>query len=154
MFNLMYDWERRLDGRIGLSDDEGPTQKMGGVCKNANIPIWFRVDQQPGAALPAFAEVLDKKRTTVLGREMAYIDVGQGRPVVFLHGNPASSYLWRNIIPYLTPHGRCIALDHIGMGKSDKPDIEYGFNNSYESKVVSSARKKRRSKRNSSQAIS
>ena len=46
---------------------------------------------------------------------------------MFLHGNPTSSYLWRNIIPYVTPFGRCIALDLIGMGKSDKPDIDYRF---------------------------
>jgi haloalkane dehalogenase len=48
-------------------------------------------------------------------------------PSLFLHGNPTSSYLWRNIIPYLVPHGRCIAPDLIGMGKSDKPDLSYRF---------------------------
>ena len=46
---------------------------------------------------------------------------------LFLHGNPTSSYLWRNIIPYLKNYGRCIAPDLIGFGKSDKPDIEYSF---------------------------
>ena len=56
-----------------------------------------------------------------------YIDEGSGDPILFLHGNPTSSYLWRNIIPYLVPHGRCIALDLIGMGKSDKPDLDYRF---------------------------
>lgn len=61
----------------------------------------------------------------VLGSRMHYIDEGQGDPIVFLHGNPTSSYLWRNIIPYLTPHARCIAPDLIGMGRSDKPDIGY-----------------------------
>ncbi|HZC50846.1 MAG TPA: alpha/beta fold hydrolase [Nitrososphaeraceae archaeon] len=45
--------------------------------------------------------------------------------MLFLHGNPTSSYLWRNIISYLKSKGRCIAPDLIGMGKSDKPDIEY-----------------------------
>ena len=58
---------------------------------------------------------------------MHYIETGTGDPVLFLHGNPTSSYLWRNIIPYVSPLGRCIALDLIGMGKSDKPDIEYRF---------------------------
>jgi len=63
----------------------------------------------------------------VLGSRMHYVDEGSGRPVLFLHGNPTSSYLWRNIIPYLSTSSRCIAPDLIGMGKSDKPDIEYRF---------------------------
>jgi haloalkane dehalogenase len=63
----------------------------------------------------------------VQGSTLHYIDEGSGDPILFLHGNPTSSYLWRNIIPYLTPLGRCIALDLIGMGKSGKPDIEYRF---------------------------
>jgi haloalkane dehalogenase len=61
-----------------------------------------------------------KKRQLVLGQEMAYVEVGNGDPIVFLHGNPTSSYLWRNIIPYLEDLGRCIAPDLIGMGNSDK----------------------------------
>ena len=56
-----------------------------------------------------------------------YIDEGEGDPILFLHGNPTSNYLWRNIIPYLVPYGRCIAPDLIGMGKSDKPDLGYRF---------------------------
>jgi haloalkane dehalogenase len=63
----------------------------------------------------------------VRGSQMHYVDEGEGDPIVFLHGNPTSCYLWRNIIPYLVPQGRCIAPDLIGMGKSDKPDIEYRF---------------------------
>ena len=63
----------------------------------------------------------------VMGSSMHYIDEGDGDPVLFLHGNPTSSYLWRNIIPYAVPYGRAIALDLIGMGKSDKPDIDYRF---------------------------
>jgi haloalkane dehalogenase len=61
-----------------------------------------------------------KKRQEVLGHEMAYVEVGSGDPIVFLHGNPTSSYLWRNIIPYVQKLGRCIAPDLIGMGASDK----------------------------------
>jgi haloalkane dehalogenase len=61
-----------------------------------------------------------KQRRRVLGSEMAYVDVGQGDPIVLLHGNPTSSYLWRNVLPYLQPLGRCIAPDLIGMGDSDK----------------------------------
>jgi len=68
----------------------------------------------------------------VRGSKIHYIDEGSGDPVLFLHGNPTYSYLWRNIIPYVAPVGRCIAMDLIGMGKSDKPDIEYWFSDHVE----------------------
>jgi haloalkane dehalogenase len=61
-----------------------------------------------------------KKTASVFGSQMAYVDVGSGDPIVFLHGNPTSSYLWRNVIPYLEGLGRCIAPDLIGMGDSEK----------------------------------
>lgn len=61
-----------------------------------------------------------KRYVGVSGQTMAYVEAGQGNPIVFLHGNPTSSYLWRNILPYLEPAGRCIAPDLIGMGDSDK----------------------------------
>jgi haloalkane dehalogenase len=68
-----------------------------------------------------------KQRRRVLGREMAYVEAGEGDPIVLLHGNPTSSYLWRNVIPHLQPRGRCIAPDLIGMGDSDKlPDSGLG----------------------------
>ncbi|MCH9039618.1 MAG: haloalkane dehalogenase [Chloroflexi bacterium] len=63
----------------------------------------------------------------VLGSKMHYVEEGEGDPILFLHGNPTSSYLWRNIIPHVTSLGRAVAPDLIGMGKSDKPDIEYRF---------------------------
>jgi len=63
----------------------------------------------------------------ILGSNIHYIESGKGDPIVFIHGNPTSSYLWRNIIPLVAPHGRAIALDLIGMGKSDKPDIGYTY---------------------------
>ncbi len=66
---------------------------------------------------------LPKKFTDVLGHKMAYSDVGTGRPVVFLHGNPASSFLWRNIIPFVSKTHRAIAPDLMGMGDSDKPKM-------------------------------
>jgi haloalkane dehalogenase len=69
----------------------------------------------------------ESKFLEVKGSKIHYIDEGEGDHILFLHGNPTSSYLWRNVIPYMTSLGRCIALDHIGMGKSDKPDIKYGF---------------------------
>ena len=63
----------------------------------------------------------------VLGSRMYYVDEGEGPPVLFLHGNPTSSYLWRNVIPHVSGVGRCIAPDLIGMGRSDKPDLDYRF---------------------------
>ncbi len=62
-----------------------------------------------------------------LGSKMHYIEQGSGDPVLFIHGMPTSSYLWRNIIPCLADKAHCIALDLIGMGHSDKPDIGYTF---------------------------
>ncbi len=69
-----------------------------------------------------------RKRIPVLDTEMAYVDVGQGDPIVFLHGNPTSSYLWRNLIPHLENSARCLAPDLIGMGSSGKSiDGSYRF---------------------------
>ena len=58
----------------------------------------------------------------VNGKRMAYVELGEGDPIVFQHGNPTSSYLWRNIMPHLAGQGRCLAIDLIGMGQSDKLD--------------------------------
>ena len=71
----------------------------------------------------------ESKFVEIHGSKIHYIEEGSGDPVLFLHGNPTSSYLWRNIIPHLTDQARCIAMDLIGMGKSDKPDLEYRFIN-------------------------
>ncbi len=65
-------------------------------------------------------ERYEKKRAEVLGTEIAYIDEGSGPPIVFQHGNPTSSYLWRNVMPHLEGMGRCIAMDLVGMGDSAK----------------------------------
>jgi len=73
----------------------------------------------------------ESKFVDVHGAKMHYIDVGEGDPILFLHGNPTSSYLWRNIIPHLSSQGRCIAPDLIGMGKSDHPDIPYRYDDHY-----------------------
>lgn len=70
----------------------------------------------PNNALPP------KKFTTINGKSMAYVEVGEGDPIVFLHGVPTSSYLWRNVMPHLEGKGRLIAPDLIGMGDSDKLD--------------------------------
>ncbi len=63
-----------------------------------------------------------KKFIEVGGKRMAYVEMGEGDPILFQHGNPTSSYLWRNIMPALASEGRCVAVDLIGMGDSDKLD--------------------------------
>ena len=80
------------------------------------------MSEEISAAFP-----FESKYVDVLGSKMHYAEEGDGDPIVFLHGNPTSSYLWRNVMPHLSAHGRAIAPDLIGMGKSDKPDLEYRF---------------------------
>ncbi len=71
-------------------------------------------------------EISYRKYLPILGTTMAYVDAGAGDPIVFLHGNPTPSYLWRNIIPHLLPFGRCLAPDYVGMGNSGPaPDGGY-----------------------------
>ncbi len=74
------------------------------------------------------ADLHPRRTVDVLDSEMTYVDTGEGDPVVFLHGNPTSSYLWRNVIPHLSGQARCLAPDLIGMGDSGKaPDGSYRF---------------------------
>ena len=67
----------------------------------------------------------EKSFVEVNGAQMAYVDEGDGPVVLFLHGNPTSSYIWRNVIPHVAADHRAIAVDLIGMGDSGKPDIDY-----------------------------
>ena len=82
----------------------------------------FRRDYNAGAvAAPvSAADFYERRREPVLDSFLAYVEVGVGAPIVFVHGNPTSSYLWRNIIPPLQGVGRCLAPDLIGMGRSGK----------------------------------
>ena len=84
-------------------------------------------NKEISAAFPFESKYID-----INGSKIHYIDEGEGDPILFLHGNPTSSYLWRNIIPYVQSQGRCIAPDLIGMGKSDKPDIGYTYEEHYD----------------------
>ena len=69
-----------------------------------------------------------RRRIAAGGTEISYVDTGDGDPIVFLHGNPTSSYLWRNVIPHLSPVGRCLAPDLMGMGESgSSPNGSYRF---------------------------
>ena len=74
------------------------------------------------------ADAYERHRITLLETEISYVDTGAGGPVVFLHGNPTSSYLWRNVIPHVEGLGRCLAPDLVGMGDSGAaPDGSYRF---------------------------
>ncbi|MBB6413428.1 haloalkane dehalogenase [Mesorhizobium sangaii] len=76
----------------------------------------------------AGSTALRREEIAVLDSTMSYVEAGAGGPtVLFLHGNPTSSYIWRNIIPHVAPLGRCIAPDLVGYGQSAKPDIDYRF---------------------------
>src|SRR5260221_13462480 len=91
----------------------GTLSREGGIMKSSMISA---EDPNP------------RRRVAVLDTDMAYVDVGSGDPIVFLHGNPTSSYLWRNIIPHLAGLGRCLAPDLVGMGDSGRtPDGSYRF---------------------------
>jgi haloalkane dehalogenase len=84
---------------------------------------------QTHTTIPAsVADRHPRRRVGVLGTSMAYVDTGRGAPVLFLHGNPTSSYVWRNVIPYLSDAYRCLAPDLLGMGASGPaPDGAYRF---------------------------
>ena len=74
------------------------------------------------------ADAYERHRIAFLETEISYVDTGAGEPVVFLHGNPTSSYLWRNVIPHVEGVGRCLAPDLVGMGDSGAaPDGSYRF---------------------------
>ena len=74
----------------------------------------------------------NKKYIDVLGKQIAYVEMGEGDPIIFQHGNPTSSYLWRNIMPQLQNLGRCIAMDLIGMGDSEKLEDKGNMTYSYD----------------------
>ena len=74
----------------------------------------------------------NKKYIDVLGKQIAYVEIGEGDPIIFQHGNPTSSYLWRNIMPQLHSLGRCIAMDLIGMGDSEKLEDKGNMTYSYD----------------------
>ena len=84
----------------------------------------FHASAEEGTKTAVSTEELryEKNFKTIHGKRMAYVEVGTGDPIVFLHGNPTSSFLWRNVMPHLEGRGRLIAPDLIGMGDSEKLD--------------------------------
>ena len=107
-------------GRYDVSGTE--VSNMSEASQTFQDRITLPYEQNISAEFPFKSHYVE-----VLGSQMHYIDKGEGDPILFIHGNPTSSYLWRNIIPFVEPYGRAIAVDLIGMGKSDKPGIDYRF---------------------------
>jgi len=91
-----------------------------GCCWESIYQSIMHYSEKRGSAPVISASEPEKKTIDVLGKKMTYVEMGEGDPIVFQHGNPTSSYLWRNIMPHLANQGRCIAVDLIGMGDSDK----------------------------------
>ena len=106
--------------------------------------IFAQISKQP------LGDFKKKKFAKVFGKKMAYVEAGKGDPIVFLHGNPTSSYLWRNVIPAVEKQGRCIAPDLIGMGDSDKlkPSGETRYHFVEHRKFLAELLKKLKVKRN------
>lgn len=120
--------------KIGQGYSEG-VKKPGFIQKYEKNPEFIRYqDPEPGdacieylARMPSTDFPYEYKFIDVDGVNIAYTDQGQGDPIVFIHGAPEQSYIWRNLIPYLLPYGRVITFDHIGHGLSDKPDVKYEY---------------------------
>lgn len=74
----------------------------------------------------------ESKFIEINAQQMHYIDKGEGQIFLFLHGNPTSSYLWRNVMPYVEPVGRVVAVDNIGFGKSAQPQLDYTYQTHYQ----------------------
>jgi haloalkane dehalogenase len=112
-------WTRRAFGSLVLA---GLSSTGVGFVNAARSDTVVTTEEPDGP------DHLPRRRVEVLDTEISYIDVGQGEPVVFLHGNPTWSYQWRNIIPHISPHRRCLAPDLVGMGWSGKsPTNAYRF---------------------------
>ena len=101
-------------------------QVLGSLAVALVLPTYGGAQQPTSPSISADFPY-ESRYVEVLGSRMHYVDEGRGDPVLFLHGNPTSSYLWRNVIPYVTSDHRAIAVDLIGMGKSDKPDLAYTY---------------------------
>jgi haloalkane dehalogenase len=113
---------------FGGSVDSFPALTLDTFKLRRTVQPPFEPTARGGSTTPAcVVSGPESKFANVRGSHMHYLEQGQGEPIVFLHGNPASSYLWRNVVPIVAANARCIVPDLIGMGRSDKPPIEYSF---------------------------
>lgn len=103
------------------------------IAASATVPGGSANAHEAKLPAPVISEELTiaRRSVDVLGSTMSYLEDGRGKPVLFIHGNPTSAYLWRNVIPYISDTNRAIAVDLIGMGHSGKPDIEYSYADQY-----------------------
>ena len=89
--------------------------------------VQWRKAHEHATTLPAADFPYEYKFVEIDGNRIAYIEKGEGDPILFIHGAPTSSYLWRNILPWMSDRGRCISMDLIGFGQSDKPKDHFGY---------------------------
>ena len=103
------------------------------IAASAAVPGGSANAHEAKLPAPVISEELTiaRRSVDVLGSTMSYLEDGRGKPVLFIHGNPTSAYLWRNIIPHVSDTHRAIAVDLIGMGHSGKADIEYSYADHY-----------------------
>ena len=87
--------------------------------------------QDPRAQVFSDGFPYESKFIEINAQQMHYVDKGKGQIFLFLHGNPTSSYLWRNVMPYVEPVGRVVAVDNIGFGKSAQPQLDYTYQTHY-----------------------
>ena len=120
--------ERHLRSDARIPDGTGgPVHRRSGprrpTARKASAPFSRNANRHSRGNEAMKSEPLANKKTVkVLGKKIAYIEMGAGEPIVFLHGNPTSSYLWRNVMSRVIDLGRCIAFDLVGMGDSEKLD--------------------------------
>lgn len=104
---------------------------VAGLCLALAVPLSPALSQgeQPDPEADAISGNFpyESKFVEVNGARMHYVDAGEGQVFLFLHGNPTSSYLWRNVMPFVEAVGRTIAVDNIGFGRSAKPDLDYTY---------------------------
>lgn len=113
--------ESRGQGSEGSTSESPSATSSGSTATTDDLETDTEdVEAEISADFPFESRFVD-----VLGSQMHYVDEGSGPPVLLLHGQPTSTYLWRNVIPHLTENNRVIAVDLIGFGKSGKPDIGY-----------------------------
>src|SRR5258705_12254683 len=120
---------RSIEGILTVSDVAYHESSLSGLVRGmqtlpmSNSIPWLVLP----AAVLASSPVVSLHRVDVLDSFISYGETGSGAPLVFLHGNPTSSYVWRKVLPLLCEQHRCLAPDLIGMGRSGKPESAYRY---------------------------
>lgn len=114
---------------LRLSDSNPDNPLLRDAVEALAPPISATVDPREGVFRTSLP--YESRFVRVNDSRMHYVDEGEGQTFLFLHGNPTSSYLWRNVMPHVAPHGRVVAVDNVGFGLSDKPDVDYTYQTHY-----------------------